>query len=157
MELTAYTGQKEYARQIESYQLPDEQILFSGLPATAIKLAEGDPDKYPIFLVDDQQLPVFFILHKNEGVKPYTANDQAMLLRSFSTNFIYQGMGYAKTALKLLDSYVHDHFPEINEIVLAVNAANQPAICLYQACGYQETGDVIKTEYGRLLILSKKL
>ncbi|MGC6770266.1 GNAT family N-acetyltransferase [Enterococcus sp. LJL51] len=78
-------------------------------------------------------------------------------MRSFSTDWQYQGQGYAKKALLLLDKYIKVHFPKIDEIVLAVNSVNLAAICLYSACGYKETKKRIQTEYGQLWILSKSV
>lgn len=158
MKLIEYYGQPEFASAINNYQLPDNQVIFSGLPKAAIQSAANDPDKHPVFLIDkDNKLAVFFILHKKQGVKPYSKNEQAILLRSFSTNYAYQGRGFAKASLELLSPYIREFFPSINEIVLAVNAKNQPAINLYLKCHFKDTNEIIKTDYGQLLIFSKKI
>lgn len=157
MKLIEYFGQPEFASVINNYQLPENQVIFSGLPKAAIESATNDPDKHPLFLIDRDKLAVFFILHKNKGVEPYSKNEQAILLRGFSTNYVYQGKGFAKAALKLLTPYIREFFPSINEIVLAVNAQNQPAINLYLKCHFRDTNEIIKTDYGQLLIFSKEL
>ncbi|MBL1224565.1 GNAT family N-acetyltransferase [Enterococcus sp. BWR-S5] len=157
MELIEYCGQPEFIPAINNYQLPDKQAIFSGVPKDAIQSAKSNPDKHPLFLIDKDKLPVFFILHKNQGVEPYSTNEHAILLRSFSTNYAYQGKGYAQASLKLLSPYIREFFPSINEVVLAVNAKNQPAINLYLKCHFQDTNKIVPTDYGQLLIFSKKI
>ncbi len=75
--------------------------------------------------MDGNKLVTFFVLHEKEGVTPYSSNEQALLIRSFSTDFYEQGKGYAKTALQLLPDFVRKHFPSINELVLGVNVPNR--------------------------------
>ena len=72
----------------------------------------------------DNELVTFFVLHKNDGVKPYTNNENSILIRAFSTDFHHQGKGYAKQALKILPDFVRNNFLGINEIILAVNVKN---------------------------------
>jgi len=90
--------------------------------------------------MDGKQLVTFFVLHEKEGVTPYSSNEQALLIRSFSTDFYEQGKGYAKTALQLLPDFVRKHFPYINELVLGVNVPNRAAQELYKRCGFVDEG-----------------
>lgn len=80
------------------------------------------------------------MLHEKEGVKPYSSNEQALLIRSFSTDYHEQGKGYAKAALQLLPDFVRQHFPWINELVLGVNIPNVSAQALYIKCGFVDEG-----------------
>lgn len=155
MKLVAYTSSPDVDKQIENYYLPENQVIYCGFPKDAIEEAQKDPNRYPILMMDDEQLITFLILHEKDGVKPYSDNPQAILLRGFSTNHAFQGKGYSKQTLHLLPEYIRKHFPTINEIVLAVNEANQPAIQLYLACGYLDTQKRIKREYGSLVIMSQ--
>ena len=84
----------------------------------------------------DNELVTFFVLHKNDGVKPYTNNENSILIRAFSTDFHHQGKGYAKQALKILPDFVRNNFLGINEIILAVNVKNVVAQSLYKKCGF---------------------
>ena len=77
-------------------------------------------------MVEDT-LVTFFVLHKKEGVRPYSKNPNAILLRTFSTDFRYQGKGYALKTLLLQPEFVKENFKDINEIVLAVNLKNEAA------------------------------
>lgn len=96
----------------------------------------------------------FFDLHKGEGTKPYSTNDKAILLRAFSTDYRYQGKGYAKQALQLLPAFVKENFHEINEIVLAVNVRNEAAQGLYKKCGFVDEGVREMGPKGELIIMS---
>lgn len=157
IQLIPYSKATEIDQQLETYTLPEHQIIFSGLPKEAIEIAVKDTTRHPILLTDKEQVTTFFILQKKEEALNYTDNKQAMLLRSFSTAEKYQGKGYATLALTLLPAYVNKAFPDKNELVLAVNSRNHSAIQLYKKCGYLDTKKRRKTAYGELLILSKSL
>ncbi|MDI7741053.1 GNAT family N-acetyltransferase [Lysinibacillus fusiformis] len=152
MELCIYVEQFKEA--IEQYQISEEQLKFTGSPMEGNRLANEDPDREAILAFKDGKLVTYFNLHKNEGVKPYSTNPNAILLRTFSTDFRYQGKGYAKQALKLLPSFVKQHFNGIDEIVLAVNLQNQNAQNLYKKCGYVDEGERRMGKKGELIIMS---
>jgi len=152
MELCIYVEQFKEA--IEQYQISEEQLKFTGSPMEGNRLANEDPDREAILAFKDGKLVTYFNLHKNEGVKPYSTNPNAILLRTFSTDFRYQGKGYAKQALKLLQSFVKQHFNGIDEIVLAVNLQNQNAQNLYKKCGYVDEGERRMGKKGELIIMS---
>lgn len=155
MELNFYTNQCQHL--IENYELTEEQLRFTGIPRECIKLCEKDPDRFSILAIDNDQLVTFFNLHRNEGVKPYSQNRHAILLRAFSTDARHQGKGYAKRALKLLPQFVNKEFPYVDEIVLAVNIANSAAQSLYKKCGYMDKGVRKMGEKGELIVMSHYL
>lgn len=158
MKLIEYKGQNKMKEQIEHYHLPKEQAIFSGLPKDSIMEASKDKSRYPIMLVTgDASLITFFVLHEKAGVRAYSDNEQAILLRSFSTDSRYQGKGYGKLALQLLPDYIKNNFESINEIVLAVNSVNVSAIGLYDKSGFIDTNRRIKTDYGELAVLSQTI
>lgn len=152
MELCIYVEQ--FKESIEQYQISEEQLKFTGSPMEGNRLANEDPDREAILAFKDGKLVTYFNLHKNEGVKPYSTNPNAILLRTFSTDFRYQGKGYAKQALNLLPSFVKQHFNGIDEIVLAVNLQNQNAQNLYKKCGYVDEGERRMGKKGELIIMS---
>ncbi len=90
----------------------------------------------------------------NEGVKPYSENPKAMLLRAFSTDLHHQGKGYAKESLMLLPEFVRAKFPDFNNIVLAVNVKNTAAQSLYKKCGYLDEGIRKMGRKGELVIMN---
>nr|WP_240190021.1 GNAT family protein [Bacillus sp. P14.5] len=68
-----------------------------------------------------------------------------------------QGKGYAKAAMKLLPSFVLEHFPETSEIVLAVNERNSAARTLYMKSGFKDNGKKLMGRKGLQSILTYKL
>jgi len=152
MELNIYTDQQ--LQLIENYELTEEQLMFTGIPIECIKLSEKDPDRFTILAIDNDQLVTFFNLHRNEGVKPYSQNSHAILLRAFSTDARHRGKGYAKMALELLPKFVKKEFPHMTEIVLAVNIANSAAQSLYKKSGYVDQGVRAMGKKGELIVMS---
>ena len=139
---------------VEYYELTEEQLRFTGHPKDCIRLSDEDSNRYSILAIEEDKLVTFFVLHKNEGVKPYSNNSNSILLRAFSTDFRQQGRGFAKNALLLLPEFVKANFSEINEIVLAVNIQNEAAQRLYKKCGFVDEGIRKKGKKGELIIMS---
>lgn len=125
---------------VEQYTLTEEQLRYTKSPKDSIALAKQDNSRHAILAMDGNKLVTFFVLHEKEGVTPYSSNEQALLIRSFSTDFYEQGKGYAKTALQILPGFVRKHFPYINELVLGVNVPNRAAQELYKRCGFVDEG-----------------
>ncbi|MGR7909896.1 GNAT family N-acetyltransferase [Lysinibacillus capsici] len=125
---------------VEQYTLTEEQLRYTKSPKDSIALAKQYNSRHAVLAMDGNKLVTFFVLHEKEGVTPYSSNEQALLIRSFSTDFYEQGKGYAKTALQLLPGFVRKHFPYINELVLGVNVPNRAAQELYKRCGFVDEG-----------------
>lgn len=152
MELCFYNEQFKEA--VEQYQITEKQLQFTGSPIESINLVNVDSDRYAILAMEGGNLVTFFNLHKRDGVKPYSNNPNAILLRTFSTDTRYLGKGYAKEALKLLPDFIKQHFANITEIVLAVNHQNEVAQILYKKCGYVDEGERRIGSKGELIIMS---
>lgn len=149
-----YFYDERFKQEIDQYQLNEEQLRYTGDPKDCIKLSNEDSERHSILAMENDQLVTFFVLHKNEGVKPYSDNDYAILIRAFSTDFRQQGKGYAKKALMQLPAFVRDNFTEINELVLAVNLGNEAAQGLYKKCGFIDEGVRRMGKKGELIIMS---
>jgi len=152
-----YLYNEGFRTAIEEYLLTEEQLRFTGTPVDQIILSNEDPDRHPIFAMEGDTLVTFFVLHKNNGVKPYSDNQQAILIRAFSTDSRHQGKGFAYKALTALPDFVKEHFKEMNEIVLAVNLQNEAAQRLYKKCGYIDEGQRRMGTKGELIIMSYHL
>ncbi len=142
---------------IEQYQLPDEQLRYTAMPAECIALATSDDCRLPVLVIEEDKLVTFFVLHHGEGINTYTTNKQAILIRAFSTDYREQGKGYAKKALRLLPAFIHSHFPYMSEIILAVNVKNDAAQSLYKNCGFIDEGQRRMGPKGELIIMSFSL
>lgn len=147
----------KFEKLIEKYTLTDEQLRFTGTPKDAIELSNAEQDRYSILAVENEQVVTFFSLHKGEGVRPFSPNDNAILIRSFSTDFHLQGKGYGKNALMLVPELITSHFIGIDEIVLAVNVKNEIAQALYKNCGYIDKGVREMGRTGELIVMSYHL
>ncbi|PES68040.1 GNAT family N-acetyltransferase [Bacillus cereus] len=152
MELFEY--EERFKEQVENYKLSEEQLQFTGTPKKCIELAIADIDRHSILFLVNDELVTFFVLHENEGVKSYSENPKAMLLRAFSTDYYYQGKGYAKQSLLFLPDFIRKEYPHINEIVLAVNIKNISAQSLYKKCGFIDEGVRKIGKKGQLIIMS---
>ena len=152
MELCFYNEQ--FRNAIEEYHITEEQLRFTGSPIESIKMVNEDLNRYAILATEDGRLVTYFNLHINDGVKPYSINPNAILLRTFSTDSRYLGKGYAKQALHLLPTFVKQHFDNITDIVLAVNLQNEAAQSLYKKCGYVDEGERRMGRNGELIIMS---
>ena len=139
---------------IEQYQLDEGQLRFTAKPKDCIKLSNEDSERSSILAMENNELVTFFVLHSKEGVKPYSDNEHAILLRAFSTDFRYQGKGFAKKALTQLPAFVKENYHEVNEIVLAVNVGNEAAQALYEKCGFIDEGERRRGRKGELIIMS---
>lgn len=152
MELFEY--EERFKEQVENYKLSEEQLQFTGTPKKCIELSRADTDRHSILFLANNELVTFFVLHENVGIKPYSENPKAMLLRAFSTDYYYQGKGYAKQSLLFLPDFVRKEYPHINEIVLAVNIKNITAHSLYKKCGFIDEGVRKIGKKGQLIIMS---
>ena len=142
---------------IEQYQLQGEQLRYTAMPAECIELSNIDASRFPVLAIEEGQLVTFFVLHLGEGISPYTTNKHAILIRAFSTDFRYQGKGYAKIALSLLPKFVRSNFQHMKEIILAVNVKNLAAQSLYKKCGFVDEGERRIGTKGELIIMSYSL
>ncbi|WP_332649472.1 GNAT family N-acetyltransferase [Lysinibacillus sp. 54212] len=152
MNLTFY--EDSFSSVINRYTITDEQLRYTVSPIEAIQLAKEDKDRFPILALENDRLVTFFVLHRNEGVRAYSSNENSILIRSFSTDFYQQGKGFAKRVLLLLPAFVRCHFQEVNELVLAVNVGNDVAKRLYESCGFVDNGVRIMGIKGELIVMS---
>ncbi|MCM3704037.1 GNAT family N-acetyltransferase [Paenibacillus macerans] len=132
---------EKYLETLERFELPENQAEFTALPSEALDMSVNDPDRYPVvILADGTTLAGFFVLHRNSDFVPLVENPRALLLRALSVDFRHQGKGYAKAAMLQLPPFVREHFPEADEIVLAVNHQNYAAQRLYAKAGFEDRG-----------------
>lgn len=129
------------------------------MPHETFERLEMRTDDYakPItILLDNQPIGLFVLDYGNDKFE-MTANENALLLRSLSINPLYQGKGYGKVAMLLIDNFVKENFLTINELVLAVNFKNKAAYDLYVKVGYIDDGLQREWHNGMQHLLKKKL
>ncbi|PFE55142.1 GNAT family N-acetyltransferase [Bacillus cereus] len=132
---------EQYKEIIQSFTLPSEQVQFTANPGELLEKAKNDRTKNVIVILDYSGVPVgIFALQTGDRVQEFTENKDAILLISFSVNHDKQRKGYAKKSLALLQDFVKNYYPIINEVILAVNEKNIPAQKLYEKVGFQDKG-----------------
>lgn len=151
IQLVPYT--EEYKETFQTYTLPEEQVQFTAHPMELLNHAKQGPTRNPIVILADDKPVGIFSLQSGSRVQEYTTKEKSLLLTSFSINYTEQGNGYAKRALQLLPNYVGLYFPNIEEIVLAVNERNIPAQKLYITVGFEDRGQRRMGPIGPQLVL----
>lgn len=155
MLLQEYTD--EFSAKINQFQLSDEQLAYTGRPEMPIKISESHSFIHPILGIEGDLLTNFFVLDEEKDVALYTNNQHAVLLRTFSTDYRYQGKGYAKQVLQALPHFIQMHFPNCNELILAVNQQNIAAQKLYETTGFKRTEKIVEGDHGLLYIMTKSI
>lgn len=153
VECVKYT--KEYAPLIQDYQLTNDDLRFTMSPREAME--SSDPALHHILVLDQGQLVTFFSLDEITRSEPFSDNAQALIIRFFSTDTRYQGLGYGQQVFQVLPAFIEKYFPAATEIVLAVNAQNEAGQALYKKCGFRETMQYAHGRTGAVNIMRKDL
>ena len=148
---------ERYVRKFNTYNLPLPQRDFTASPLEAIKICEEDSTRFPIVILYKEEVAGFFVLHGWEGVRVYSNNQDAILIRAFSIDSSFQGKGIAQSSMQRVDSFVKEHFPEKNEIILAVNHENTIAQHVYKKCGFEDKGIRIVGRKGEQFVYHKSI
>ncbi|MFC0559775.1 GNAT family N-acetyltransferase [Halalkalibacter alkalisediminis] len=159
---------KEKLVRVRPYQLVDKQLFcsyhlgkgqdaFTLHPLEAIKLCEEEPERHPFIIERERKIVGFFVLHIGNGTEVFSKNVRAAILRAFSIDVNEQGQGVAKQVMNQLPLLVHQRFPEIDEIVLAVNKKNVPARKLYESVGFVWHGKTLDGRSGLQDVLHLRL
>ncbi|WP_282630552.1 GNAT family N-acetyltransferase [Empedobacter sedimenti] len=142
-----------------NYTLPENQINFTALPELTFHRLKERKDNHakPITILLEAEPIGFFVLDYGDDKLEMTNNKNSLLVRSLSINPQYQGKGYGKVAMNLVDGFVKDNFPTIDELVLAVNFNNKSAYDLYLKVGYIDDGSQREWVNGMQHLLRKKI
>ena len=143
----------EYIALLGDYYLHDNQRKYTALPLDALKKCEMDRERHPVVILYGNEPAGFFVLHGWDGAKEFSDNKNAILLRAYSVNAAFQGKGIANKSMSLLPSFVREHFPSKNEIILAVNHANEIAQKVYLNGGFIDKGTRAMGREGEMFIL----
>jgi RimJ/RimL family protein N-acetyltransferase len=149
--------ESKYIPLLEGYHLHEEQKRYTAMPLDALKSCELEADRHPVAILYGSQLAGFFVLHGWEGVRAYSDNKDAILLRAYSVSSSFQGKGIGWNSISMLTDFVKEHFPHKQEIILGVNHANIIAQRLYLNAGFIDKGIRVIGRQGEMLILHKEL
>lgn len=146
-----------YKAKLSDYHLSDEQSRYAPIPLKALQMCQEDETRHPIVIFYNGVPAGFFVLHGWEGVRTYSNNRDAILIRGYSINTKYQGKSIAKKSLLELNLFVRSNFPNVNEIILAVNHKNTIAQHVYKKSGFIDKGKRVIGIKGELLIFHKAI
>lgn len=133
---------------LKNYYLPEEQLTFTSLPLQKIHNPNVSRSSTHVLIMEDDKPVGYFALEDGEKAQRYSENPNARALTSFSIDSSFQGRGIAKEGLKLLPSFVQEHIPYTNEVVLGVNKRNKAAISLYLKTGFVDENKIYKGAKG---------
>lgn len=139
------------------YDLPSDQLEFTGLPQDIIERDAKNPLKHFIIIKARNEAAGFFELDESEDRKKYSDNPKVLLLRGYSVNPKYQGRGIATGSIYALPEFIREEFPAFNEVVLGVNARNIPAQHLYKKAGFEDTGRRLMRSKGEQIVMCLKV
>ena len=127
-----------------------EHVAFSGLPSEALPLAESDPQRIPMAVLesnphksgqsDPGRVVGFFALCRGEQVEHCASSATTMGFRAFLIDASKQGKGYGTAVSTVLREYLLGHHPEFTELNLTVDTANPRAYRAYLRAGFEDAG-----------------
>lgn len=149
--------QPEHLKELIEYKLTESQLEFTSHPKNALLACEKDKGRRPIVILEKGQTAGFFVLYQGEELTKYTSNPNAILLRAYSVAHPFQGRGIARRSLELLPGFVLKHFPQVDEIVLAVNLRNKAAQRVYLRSGFRDSGRKLMGRKGEQFVYQLKV
>ncbi|TPJ52426.1 GNAT family N-acetyltransferase [Mesorhizobium sp. B2-6-4] len=133
-------GQEQFAGSVDA--------VFDGLQASRY------PDQEHAFaIVVSKKTVGFFILREKQAL-PGWAPRGAVTLHSFRISSACQGKGFGRAGVDLAISWVRRNRPDVEQLMLAVNARNVPAKSLYLKAGFVDTGSIFRGAIGDQHILT---
>jgi len=145
-------------KQLDELEILPEQLPFSGdiycALNTLLVRPTADIEGF-VLLVDDQ--PVGFFMLKRGAFLPQWAANGSATLHALQIDHRVQGQGLGKAFLQGLPGAIHETWPDIEQVMLSVDADNLPALNLYLAQGWVDTGEAYKGRIGYERRLSLKM
>lgn len=139
------------------YELPSDQLKFSGMPQDIIDRDKENPLKHMVIIHARDEVAGFLELDESDDRKKYSNNPQALLLRGFSVNPKYQGRGIATGSIYALPEFMRSNFPAFDEVVLGVNARNDAAKRLFEKAGFEDTGRRFMRTSGEQIVMCMRI
>lgn len=143
---------------VEGIALPPDQEVFAGsLDEVFGRLNERDAmglEQGFAVISPANEVVGFFVLR--EGLRrPPWAPPGAVSLHSFRVRPGMQGQGIGRRCIELLEDWFARQRPTQPQLMLAVNARNEPAIAAYRKIGFVDTGARHQDRHGPQYIFAK--
>ncbi|SES36842.1 GNAT family N-acetyltransferase [Psychrobacillus sp. OK032] len=155
MELVVYD--EKYRTALEDYPLSEEHLTYTAHPLELLERRVRMSTYTPVVILENEQVAGFFVLDTGDDKFHYTDQPDSILLRGYSIHPAYQGRGIAKSSMALIPSYIKEHFPQVNQVVLGVNEANKAAQSLYIKAGFIDEGKRFTGRSGVQIAMCLKL
>lgn len=135
---------------------PDDEAFAGGSMKAIFDAlrASRHPDAEHPFAIVAEDVPVGFLLLREQGALPQWAHQGVVTLHMLRVGRAYQGRGYAKAALTLAADWIARCRPGVRHLMLTVNKRNDRAIALYLQCGFVDTGEVHQGRLGAQIVFS---
>lgn len=92
--------------------------------------------------------PVGIVLLKRFALSPSWVPDEAISLHGLKIGKEFQGRGLGRKAFGLAIDAAKAHWPSAKQLILAVDAGNEPALAVYKGAGMRDSGPVYKGRIG---------
>jgi len=136
--ITLIPYQPDHQQAFKFYPLTPDQLEFTAHP---LELLKNDAhSRTPVTILEGNHIAGFFVLDVSDDRYFYTDNPNSILLRGFSIHPDYQGQGIAIRSMQALPTFIHQQFPQFDEVVLGVNERNDAALHVYQKAGFVDEG-----------------
>ncbi|HEX8594410.1 MAG TPA: GNAT family N-acetyltransferase [Pseudomonas sp.] len=151
--LTADQRQQLALLEILPEQLPYSGDIYCALNTLRVK---PSPDIEGFILLRDEQ-PIGFLMLRRGSALPDWAAEGSATMHALQIDRHVQGQGLGKAFLQGLHKSVREWWPDIEQIMLSVDADNLPAFNLYLGQGWVDTGVAYKGRVGYERRLSIRL
>ena len=140
---------KVQRRQLEQLEVSPEQQAFSGDIHSALNtlLVRPSPDIAGFVLLRDG-VPAGFFMLKRQTCLPHWAQSGAATLHALQIDCRLQGQGLGKACMRALPEAIRRTWPEVDQVMLSVDADNLPALNLYRGEGWVDTGEAYQGRIG---------
>lgn len=136
-------------QQLEQLEVLPEQLPYSGDIYCALNTLLVRPSLDIagfVLLVSDE--PKGFFLLKRGDCLPHWAQQGSATLHALQVDRRVQGKGLGKAFLQAMPEAIRLTWPDVQQIMLSVDADNRPALNLYKGLGWVDTGEAYKARVG---------
>ncbi|KAA8693404.1 GNAT family N-acetyltransferase [Pseudomonas syringae pv. tagetis] len=146
-------------QQLGHLEVTQEQTQFSGDIYTALNtlLVNPNPNVCGFVLLGDDRPVGFFLLKRGDCLPHWAQEDGSATLHALQIDHREQGKGLGKACLQSLPAALRLKWPDINQLMLSVDADNSAAIGLYAGQGWIDTGEAYRGRIGFERRLALKL
>ncbi len=136
----------------------EQQVEFAGTVARSVQACVGDAvnDVAGLAVVHEHRIVGFFLLKRGASA-PAWGGPKAAVVSAMRIDVSQQGKGMGAAALRLLPTWIAEHWPESTELALSVDEGNQSARRAYARAGFVDLGKRDEGRIGWVRYMSKPI